>query len=102
MEPLGTILKRIGTKRREMSEMLNDVPPNVEPQPTVEACPRCNGAGWLSRKVKVGHPDFGQIVLCACRKEAWDSQKRERLEEYARLPASIPPKTFDNLNQVPG
>ena len=63
MESLGDILKRI-TERDSIGAVNGDRPglqkhPPVE-EPEGERCPICDGAGWVSKRVPVGHPDFGE------------------------------------------
>ena len=59
-------------------------------------CPICHGAGFVSRDVPYGHPDFGRITPCSCReKELSEAAERERyalsnLSSYADM-------TFDTF-----
>ncbi len=56
-------------------------------EPTADLCPQCNGSGWVTRRVHIGHPEFGQAVPCACQ-ETQDSSTREAaLRRYSNLGA---------------
>lgn len=63
----------------------------------MEACPICKGAGYLRFDVPVGHPDFGKIVPCRCRREQVARQRREQLERLSNL-GPLTRLTFDNLS----
>ena len=88
MESLGDILKRI--TQRNISKSTNGVgdtflgshrgsplgnqgdslPDNLPGSvQTVNSCPICQGAGWVSKQVPVGHPDFGEAIPCRCQEE---------------------------------
>ena len=58
----------------------------LEPEETEDRCPVCNGHGWLERRVPVGHPDFGELFPCRCRKRAADQGRLQRLQRYSGLP----------------
>ena len=49
-------------------------------------CPHCNGSGWVTQRVHVGHPNFGQATPCQCR-ETEDSlpSRLEALRRYSNL-----------------
>ena len=86
MESLGDILRRITA--RNISRNTNGggvrLPDN---EPTADLCPQCNGSGWVTRRVHIGHPEFGQAVPCACQ-ETQDSSTREAaLRRYSNLGA---------------
>ena len=47
----------------------------LEPdEPAGPPCPLCDGAGWVSKRVPVGHPDFGEAFPCRCQQEAKSNQ----------------------------
>ena len=55
-------------------------------QQAVSDCHICNGAGWLSSNVPVGHPDFGQAFPCRClRSDADATTRTAALERYSKL-----------------
>lgn len=42
-------------------------------------CPLCDGIGWVTHDVPVGHPDFGKAFPCRCSEAAIISKRIERL-----------------------
>jgi DNA replication protein DnaC len=48
-------------------------------------CPLCGGLGYLRRDLPVGHPDFGRIEICECRRQSVTEQVRSRLFSISRL-----------------
>ena len=52
-----------------------------------DLCPQCNGSGWVTRRVHVGHPDFGQAVPCACQETQDDNTRAAALRRYSNLGA---------------
>lgn len=89
MESLGDILKRI-TERDSIGAVNGDRPGlrNILPEePEGERCPICNGAGWVSKRVPVGHPDFGEAFPCRCQQQEDRSQRADALRRYSNLGA---------------
>lgn len=54
-------------------------------QQTAEVCPICEGAGWVSKAVPVGHPDFGQAFLCRCQQQDEPTARVAALRRYSNL-----------------
>ena len=50
-----------------------------------DVCPICRGAGWVSKSVPVGHPDFGEAFPCRCHKEEDPSARITALRRYSNL-----------------
>ncbi len=48
-------------------------------------CPHCGGLGYLRRELPVGHPDFGRLEICECRRASVTDQVRSRLFSISRL-----------------
>jgi DNA replication protein DnaC len=48
-------------------------------------CPHCGGLGYLRRDLPVGHPDFGRLEICECRRQSVTDQVRNRLFSISRL-----------------
>ncbi len=53
--------------------------------PTAEACPICNGAGWVSKQVPIGHPDFGEAFPCRCQEGDEADSRTDALRRYSNL-----------------
>jgi DNA replication protein DnaC len=57
----------------------------------------CGGVGYLRRDLPVGHPDFGRVEICDCRRRDVASQVRDRLYSLSRLDelSGLTFETFD-------
>jgi len=86
MESLGDILRRITA--RNISKNTNGggvlLPDNG---PAVDLCPQCNGSGWVTRRVHIGHPEFGQAIPCTCQETEDASTRAAALRRYSNLGA---------------
>jgi len=58
---------------------------STNPLPGDPDCPHCGGSGYLRADLPVGHPDFGRLDLCVCRRRAVADQVRERLFSLSHL-----------------
>ena len=72
------------------------VPPDDEPDDSDGRCQVCNGRGWISPNVPVGHADFGTISPCQCQESRLEDEQRERLLTYSNL-GNLTRFRFDNL-----
>lgn len=43
------------------------------------ACSQCRDAGYMRVDVPYGHPQFGKVIVCECRKASLKQQRQERL-----------------------
>jgi DNA replication protein DnaC len=84
MESLGDILRRI-TDRNILRSTSEDEAAFPGSQQTAEVCPICEGAGWISKAVPVGHPDFGQAFLCRCQQQDAPAARIAALRRYSNL-----------------
>ncbi|HEY5984142.1 MAG TPA: ATP-binding protein [Anaerolineales bacterium] len=48
-------------------------------------CPHCHGIGYLRKDVPVGHPDFGEVFVCVCRRRRVANVVRDRLFALSHL-----------------
>lgn len=48
-------------------------------------CPICKDRGWVSRRVPVGHPDFGEVFPCRCQEAESENRRRIALLQYSNL-----------------
>lgn len=48
-------------------------------------CSYCSGVGYLRADVAVGHPDFGKLEICVCRRPNLTDAVRERLFALSHL-----------------
>lgn len=93
MESLGNIYQRI----------LKNRPRRTEPEQTgllleEPKCPICQGKEWVSHKLPVGHPDFGQVTPCSCQTE----RNTLRLLQFADLPTVGFPRTVSGYLPLSG
>ncbi len=86
MESLGDILRRISV--RNISKTTNGggvtLPDN---EPAVDLCHQCNGSGWVTRRVHIGHPEFGQAIPCTCQQTEDTTTRLASLRRYSNLGA---------------
>ena len=50
-----------------------------------EVCPICKGAGYLVKDVPVGHPEFGRLYPCTCKRHELELKQSERLRQVSNL-----------------
>jgi DNA replication protein DnaC len=48
-------------------------------------CPICGGVGYVSYNVPEGHPQFGRVFDCECRRTQVDAQRQDRLRQLSGL-----------------
>lgn len=77
-----TLKKLIGTTSKEESTNSSIESSRVLGDPN---CPHCGGQGYLRSDVPVGHPNFGRLEICVCRKRDVSQQIRERLYSLSHL-----------------
>lgn len=65
-------------------------------------CPKCGGAGFVRHDVPVGHPQFGRLVKCDCRRLEDDNRRFEEMQRMSNLSQHMC-ETFGDFDQnVPG
>jgi DNA replication protein DnaC len=47
-------------------------------------CPDCDGAGYYTLAVPIGHPDFGKLLPCACRVRAREQRAQEQAAQHTQ------------------
>jgi DNA replication protein DnaC len=60
------------------AEPVNDLPGDPN-------CPYCHGVGYLRADVPVGHPNFGRLEVCVCRRARVAEAVRDRLFAMSHL-----------------
>ena len=84
MESLGDILRRVTA--RNISRTTNGGGVKFEiSQPNVDHCPDCRGSGWITKRVPVGHPDFGEAFPCDCQETFDPATRVAALRRYSNL-----------------
>jgi DNA replication protein DnaC len=59
-------------------------------------CPYCHGLGYLRRDLPIGHPDFGKLQICSCRRGQVSQQIHQRLFSISNL-ENLQHLTFENF-----
>lgn len=62
-----------------------------------DLCRRCGGAGFLRRRLPLGHPDFGKPVACACVLDESEQERQSRLLRFSNL-GPLARQRFDTLD----
>jgi DNA replication protein DnaC len=75
---LASATSRTKSKSSSAVEQVNDLPGDPN-------CPHCHGVGYLRTDVPVGHPDFGRLQVCVCRRASVTNAVRERLFALSHL-----------------
>jgi DNA replication protein DnaC len=108
-EKLSQILKKTATNISAVNSptssntdphLPSETPPQVYPAPRTNDlpgdpnCPHCGGIGYLRAEVPVGHPHFGKLEPCVCRRADIQQQAHDRLFSYSNL-RELQHLTFD-------
>lgn len=83
MKPIGDVMKNISVS-----------PPKKEANGAIRIsskddvrCPICQDAGYLRADVPPGHPSFGRLFPCQCKRKELDEQRAEDLRRLSNLDA---------------
>jgi DNA replication protein DnaC len=50
-------------------------------------CPKCGGTGYLRQEVPIGHPNFGKLMECECRRTERETTRLNKLRSISNLGA---------------
>lgn len=84
MESLGDILRRI-TVRNTLRTINGDGTVLPADAPELNDCPSCKGLGWVSKRVPIGHPEFGEAFPCHCQQWGNPVARTAALRRYSNL-----------------
>ena len=56
-----------------------------DPEQVEAPCPICHGRGWVSRRARVGDPDFGEVFPCRCQEIEAHHRRLSYLHRYSNL-----------------
>jgi len=59
-------------------------------------CPLCGGLGYLRDDLPIGHPEFGKVSICDCRRQSVTEHVRNRLFSMSHLD-ELKDLTFDTF-----
>jgi len=77
-------------------------PADEPPVAAAPVYPECGGAGWFTKPVPFGHPDFAQLFPCRCTQTKRERQRMAEIQRMSNL-AAFQDKTFASFDQlVPG
>ena len=100
MESLGTILRRIAARGTwtVIDGVTDDYRGRTDCPSPNKQCDQCGGAGFITHRVDVSHPNFGQVFPCRCQESDADREIRvAALERYSNL-GSLRLATFSQAN----
>ncbi|MDQ3045288.1 MAG: ATP-binding protein, partial [Chloroflexota bacterium] len=70
--------------------------------PETARCAVCQDAGYLRAAVPIGHPSFGRLFACDCKKLELERRRAHELQELSNLDA-FAESTFEDFDRgVPG
>src|SRR2546427_8191600 len=96
MRSLEEILKSSGLNTAT-TKANGGSPPDAIPEPALDEgeqlCPRCGGAGFVRKAVRLGHPDFCKAVACDCIAAEPEDQRHGR-PHRDHNPRPPPPLAF--------
>lgn len=73
----------------------------ISTQETVR-CPICLDAGYLREDVPVGHPSFGRLFLCECKRQEMNERRSDTLRQLSNLDV-FTSHSFDEFDpEIPG
>jgi DNA replication protein DnaC len=78
MDSLNDIIKR--SKPEQPNPEADGILPSLEP-----LCPICGGSGFLRYDVPVGHPNFGKLAVCECKRRENESRRLKELRSISNL-----------------
>ena len=93
---------------KKINDLLSKHPAWVAPGHEVEISPQddvkctiCLDRGYLRYDVPVGHPSFGQVYACECRKREMAHDRIDRLRRLSNLSA-FTNTSFEDFEDLPG
>jgi DNA replication protein DnaC len=87
-------IKKLARVSNEKSNSFADAP--ASDLPGDPNCPHCHGMGYLRADVPIGHPDFGKLEICVCRRHGITNTVREHLFALSHLD-ELKDLTFDSF-----
>ena len=84
---------KVNTPTSSSTEASGHLRPQLVGDPN---CPHCHGLGYLRADLPLGHPDFGKLQICSCRRDEVAMHSRRRLYAISRLD-ELNELTFENF-----
>jgi DNA replication protein DnaC len=97
-EKIDETLKKIAAGTRTGKTSDPDASGELNPGglPGDPNCPICRGVGYLRQDLPVGHPDFGKLEICSCRRGEISQRIHRRLFDLSNL-NELQHLTFENF-----
>ncbi len=92
IKQLASATSKTRSKSSSAAEPARDLPGDPN-------CPYCHGAGYLRSDVPLGHPDFGKLEVCVCRRAKVTHAVRERLFALSHLD-ELKDLTFESFESL--
>lgn len=93
-------MKRIGDVMKDLPIR----PPRETPPGSIKIsrretaqCPICQDAGYLRADVPVGHPSFGRLFPCECKRKELDEKVADKLQQLSNLDV-FTEQTFEDFD----
>lgn len=93
MKRIGDVMKNLPIQPR------HDIPSGnikISRRETAQ-CPICQDAGYLRSDVPVGHPMFGRLTVCECKRRELDEKHAETLQQLSNLDV-FTQQTFEDFD----
>lgn len=94
MKPIGDVIRNVSIPKDKVGA--NNGTIRITRKDDVR-CPICNDAGYLRADVPPGHPSFGRLFPCQCKKLEIDERRAEELKRLSNLDA-FTSHTFDDFD----
>jgi DNA replication protein DnaC len=97
-ERIDETLKKIaaGTRSGKTTDLEPGEEVNQSGLPGDPNCPICAGVGYLRQDLPVGHPDFGRLEICSCRRGEISRRIHQHLFDLSNLD-ELQHLTFENF-----
>jgi DNA replication protein DnaC len=98
-EKIDQTLKKLAaasSKANSPNSSSTELPLPAHDLPGDPQCPQCHGMGYLRQDLPVGHPDFGRVEICSCRRGQVNQRVRQRLFALSNL-EQLSHLTFENF-----
>jgi len=78
MRPIGEVIRAI-------SIPISTSTVGTWTKPEAVSCPRCRDAGYLRHDVPPGHPFFGRLMECDCKRQEKERRRADELRQLSNL-----------------
>jgi len=98
MKHINETLKKVANATQKgNTATLSSIKPMDAAMPGDPNCPVCGGIGYLREDLPITDPNFGKVVVCACRQRAVSQFTQSNLYRFSNIEA-LKHMTFDTFN----